>query len=237
MLAALGIANVRCVRKPTVAILSTGNEIVAHDETPPIGRVRDVNQLLLAAKIRRAGGEPIFGGIARDDANELETRTRDLVGRADALILSGGSSIGVRDLTAAILEAIGATLLFHGVDVRPGRPTIAAQFGDKPIFGMPGVPASASIIFDVFVRRVILRLGGETDPDPWISRRRARLSRTVPSVVGREDWVRVLLAGAVAEPLVGGQSSLGALVRADGMIVVPAASDGLAEGTEVEVVQ
>lgn len=247
-LANVGLVEVPVYRRPVVGILSTGNEIVPASATPRPGQVRDVNQFTLGAQARRAGAEVVLAGIAPDDPAEIRRRAAELLERCDLVLLSGGSSIGVRDLTASVFEALGAEIVFHGISVRPGKPTIYARRGDKPIFGMPGVPVSAMVIFDVFVRSVVWQLGGESGREPWPVRRRALLTRRLPSIAGREDYVRVRLvppggpggrvaAGELpgAEPLLGGSASLSTLVKADGLVVVPSHSEGIAEGEEVEV--
>jgi molybdopterin molybdotransferase len=235
-LAALGVATVSVHRRPRVAILSTGNELVAPEKTPGPGQVRDANAWILAAQARRSDCDVVLGGIVGDDAAALASRSAELLERADVLLLSGGSSIGVRDLTAGALDTLGAETLFHGVNVKPGRPTLLARLGDKPLLGMPGVPATAAIIFDAFVRPLLFRLGGEAARDPWPCRRRARLARPVPSVKGREDYIRVRLdeRRAHAEPLAGG-GALATLMRADGLLLIPADSEGVGEGAEVEI--
>jgi molybdopterin molybdotransferase len=241
-LAALGVVRVGVFRRPRVGIVATGNEVVAPDAVPRPGQVRDVNSLALAAAARRAGAAVELAGIVRDDAAALTAGIADLARRCDAVLLSGGSSIGARDLTAIALDAAGAEVVFHGISVRPGKPTIFARIGGKPVLGMPGVPVSAMVIFDVFVRPMFWRLGGEAPGrDPWPARRRARLRRRAPSVAGREDYLRVRLVAPDAdgrpwaEPVLGGSAALGTLVRADGLVIVPAASEGVAEGDEVEV--
>lgn len=236
-LAAFGVVEVDVHRRPRVGILSTGNEIVPPSVVPRPGQVRDMNQLAMAAQARRAGADVICAGIARDDTAELHARTTELLATCDAVLLSGGSSVGVRDLTAGVLEAAGATIVFHGISVRPGKPTILARAGDKPILGMPGVPVSAMIIFDMFVRPLLWALGGELRRDPWPARRTARLSRRVPSLAGREDYLRVRLSddGVRADPILGGSSAVSTVVRADGLVVVPSGVEGLAEGDLVEV--
>jgi molybdopterin molybdotransferase len=235
VLAALGIIAVTVYRRPRVAILSTGNEVVPPQAAPRPGQVRDVNAVVMAAQARRAGCDVVHGGIVGDDAAALMASSAELLERADVLLLSGGSSVGVRDLTAGVLEGLGAEMLFHGISVRPGKPTILARIGAKPVLGMPGVPASATVIFDAFVRPLLWRLGGEPTRESWPARRRARLARRVPSIAGREDYVRVRLVGERAEPVTGGSSSLSALVRADGLVVVPADAEAIAEGEDVDV--
>jgi molybdopterin molybdotransferase len=234
-LAAFGIVEVPVFRRPRVGILSTGNEVVPADAAPRPGQVRCMNQFTLAAQARRCGAEVRLAGIAPDEAEEIRRRTAALLEDCDLVMLSGGSSVGVRDLTAGVLEALGATIIFHGISVRPGKPTILARRGDKPILGMPGVPVSAMVIFDVFLRPLLWTLGGERAREPWPARRRARLSRRVPSVAGREDYIRVTLSGERADPLMGGSAAVSTLTKADGFVVVPANVEGLGEGEDVEV--
>ena len=238
VLAALGVDAVEVHRRPRAGVLATGNEIVSPSVAPRPGQVRDVNSMALAAQLRRAGADVILGGIVADDAAALAAAVAGLLERSDLLLLSGGSSVGARDLTVEALERLGAEIVFHGISVRPGKPTILARLGDKPILGMPGVPVSAMVIFEVFVRPLVWRLGGEPAREPWPARRRARMRRRTPSVAGREDYLRVRFVdtdGGWVEPVLGGSAALGTLVRADGLVVVPAESEGVAEGDEVEV--
>jgi molybdopterin molybdotransferase len=235
MLAALGETEVAVFPRPRVAILSTGNEIVAPDRAPAPGQVRDVNQYALCAACERAGAQVQLGGVIADDPAALEKAVSAAVASADLVMLSGGSSVGVRDLTADTLSAHG-DILFHGISVRPGKPTILARTNSgQPLVGMPGPPTSALVIFDVFVRPLVWRLGGETARDPWPARRRARLARRQASVPGREDWIRVRLEGELAHPLLGGSSALTNLVESSGYVCIEAGREGIAEGDEVDV--
>ena len=235
-LAAFGIVDVPVFRRPRVGILSTGNEVVPAEETPRPGQVRCMNQHTLAAQARRAGAVVTLAGIAPDEPEAIRARTAALLEDSDLVLLSGGSSVGVRDLTAGVFEALGAELVFHGISVRPGKPTIFARRGAQIILGMPGVPVSAMVIFDVFVRPLLWTLGGEVGREPWPARRTARMARRVASVAGREDYVRVRLGtGGLAEPLLGGSAAVSTLTRADGIVIVPANVEGLGEGEEVEV--
>jgi molybdopterin molybdotransferase len=232
-LAALGVTRVPVHRRPRVAVLSTGAEIATPEATPPPGKVRDANQAALGAGAAAAGCEVTLGGIVTDDPAALETRLRELARRHDAVIVSGGSSVGRRDHTAEVMATVGR-VLFHGIMVRPGRPTIAAQLGDTLLLGVPGVPAAALVIFEVFVRPTLRRLGGEQ-----VVRAvgiRARLGAAHQSAAGREDYLRVRFRerdGELwAEPLPG---ALGSLVAADGLVLVAADDEVLDEGDEVEV--
>jgi molybdopterin molybdotransferase len=236
-LVALGVSAVRVHRRPRVAVLATGSELVAPDATPGAGQIRDVNSTALAAQARRAGCDVVRVGLVPDDLALVTEWVRVGAERSDCLLLSGGSSVGAADLTVRALTDLGAEILFHGIDVKPGRPTVLARMAGKPVLGIPGVPASAQIIFEVFVRPLLWRLGGEEAREPWPARTLAPLARRVASAVGREDWLRVRLgAGGQAEPLPGG-NTLSSLVRADGMVCIPAARAELEAGERVEVLR
>ena len=235
-LASFGITHVDVFRTPRVAIVSTGNEIVPFDAPAKPGQVRCMNQHALAAQVRRAGGTPVAGGIVVDDLGAIRARVEELLPSSELVLLTGGSSVGVKDLTVPVLEALGAEIVLHGIDVRPGKPTVLARKGTTPIVGLPGVPVSAMMIFDQFVRPLLWRLAGERGRDPWPVKRPGVLASAVKSSVGREDYVRVRFGedGRV-EPLVGGSAILSALLRADGIVIVPAAVEGLAAGADVTV--
>ncbi|MEK7862699.1 MAG: gephyrin-like molybdotransferase Glp, partial [Chloroflexota bacterium] len=231
VLSSFGIVGVSVYRQPVVGILSTGTELVPTDATPRRGQIRCMNQLTLAAQVSKAGGIPVRAGIVADDMDAITERTSELVERCDVVLLSGGSSIGVRDLTGQVLERLGAETLFHGISVRPGKPTVVARKNQKPILGMPGVPVSAMVIFDVFVRPLLWRLEGENEREPWPARRAARMTRQLASVPGREDYVRARLVqrddGAWAEPLMGGSAMTSTLLFADGRVCIPQNSEGV----------
>jgi molybdopterin molybdotransferase len=240
LLATFGVADVDVFRRPRVAVMSTGNELCAPNETPRPGQVRDSNQAALGAQAAAAGCDVTLAGIVRDDAAALRQAVARLLAAHDAVILSGGSSIGTKDLSAdalADLEAPG--ILFHGIDIRPGKPTLVARAGGKPVIGMPGFPTSSLVVFDAFIRPMLWRLGGELGREPWPARRAARLAREHRSVVGREDYLRVRLVqrdGATwAEPLPGGSATLSNVVLADGLVCVDASVPALAAGDPVDV--
>ena len=240
LLATFGVTGVEVHRRPRVAVLSTGNELCDPADTPRPGQVRDANQTALGAQVRAAGCEVTQAGIVLDDAAALRGAIARLLDDHDAIILSGGSSIGTKDVSAEALGDLAAPgILFHGIDIRPGKPTLFARAGGKPVVGMPGFPTSSLIVFDAFMRAMLWRLGGEGARDPWPSRRAARIGREHRSVVGREDYLRVRLAerdgGVWAEPLPGGSATLSNVVFADGLVRVDAAAPGLAAGDPVEV--
>jgi molybdopterin molybdotransferase len=239
-LATFGVADVLVFRRPRVAVLSTGNELCEPTSSPRPGQVRDANQYALGAQVEAAGCVVTYAGIVRDDASALREAVARALAEHDALILSGGSSVGTKDVAAEALLGLPAPgVLFHGIDIRPGKPTLFARAGARPVVGMPGFPTSSLIVFEAFIRPLLWRLGGELGRDPWPAHRRARLAKPQPSVVGREDFLRVRLVerdGDVwAEPLPGGSSALSNVVFADGLVRVEAARAGLAAGDLVDV--
>jgi molybdopterin molybdotransferase len=239
-LATFGLTAVPVHRRPRIAILSTGNELCDAAEIPAPGQVRDVNQIVLATEVEAAGGRATLGGIVRDEADQLRAAIARLLPEHDGLILSGGSSVGVKDVSGAVMRALDPPgVLFHGIDIRPGKPTIFARAGDKPVLGMPGFPTSSMVVFDGFVRPLLWQLGGELGRDPWPCGQRARMARAYRSPAGREDYLRVRLFArdgeTWAEPLAGGSAAIANLIFADGLLRVEASREQLAEGDWVDV--
>ncbi|MBM3497143.1 MAG: molybdopterin molybdotransferase MoeA [Armatimonadetes bacterium] len=239
LLATIGVTEVAAYRRPVVAILSTGDEVVPPDIEPGPAEVRDANGVALAAMVTEAGGDPRFGGIVRDVEGSLAEAARAAYASADALIISGGSSVGERDLARQVLHDLGGPgVLVHGVSLKPGKPTIIGLADGKPVFGLPGHPLSAMVSFRCLVRPILRRLGGEVDlREPSVA---ARLTRTVPSEAGRTEMVRVRLidsaTGPLAEPLFGKSAGLASLTEADGFVEVPLGVEGLDAGAEVRVI-
>jgi len=239
-LATFGVVEVVVFRRPRIAVLATGNEICAADQSPRAGQVRDSNQYVLAAEIEAAGGAVVWGGIVGDDEDTLRATVARLVAENDGLILSGGSSIGPKDLTGRVLGTLGPPgIIFHGIDIRPGKPTILARAGGKPVVGMPGFPTSSMVVFEAFVRPMLARLGGETVGDAWPATARARLARGYSKPAGREDYLRVRLEtreGDVwAEVVPGGSAAISNVIFADGLAKVPAGVAALEAGSFVDV--
>lgn len=239
LLAALGIREIRVHRKPRVAVLSTGDEVVSIDKTPAPGQVRDINTFTVSAWLMREGAIPIKMGIAGDVPEVLRERIQWALEEADCLIMSGGSSVGARDhMTDALAAFPGVELLAHGLAVRPGKPTLLARAKDKAILGLPGHPVSALVILHLLGRPLLDRLCGRVyahRPKPF----KARLTRNLASVQGREDFVRVALEEREGElwakPILGASGLIGTLVRADGIVRVDPGCEGLYQGEWVEV--
>ncbi|MGH7821874.1 MAG: molybdopterin molybdotransferase MoeA [Candidatus Binatia bacterium] len=243
-LAGVGVTAVRAVRRPRVALLSTGDEIVAPDARPRPGQVRNVNQYSLLAMIEEAGGDPIDLGLVRDRPEALRAALAKALERADLVLLSGGSSVGAKDMTLEVIASFrDSHVVFHGISYAPGKPTLLARVGGLPVMGLPGHPVSALITFRLFGGPLVRLLGGESPTAAFGYERRMRavLGRNVASEPGREDYVRVTLesradGALVARPMAGKSGAIFSLVRADGMIRIPLEAEGLEEGEEVDVI-
>ncbi len=237
-LLALGITEIAVSQKPRVAIISTGDEVIPPTATPQPGQVRDINSYTLAALTVRAGGVPLRMGIVPDRPEALRETLRRAKAEADIIVLSAGSSVSARDMSAAEIQALGQPgILVHGVSTRPGKPTILAVCDGTPVVGLPGNPVSAMVNFLRFVVPTIRVWLAAMEERPCTVQ--ARLARNIPSVAGREDVIQVRLEereGTLwAIPVFGKSNLIYTLIRSDGMIVVPLNSNGLAEGSDVTV--
>jgi molybdopterin molybdotransferase len=238
-LASQGITEVCVYRKPVVGYLSTGDEIVPIETgVLGIGQVRDMNGMTIGALAVEWGCEFIYGGIVPDSREELEKRTRELLEKADCLILSGGSSVGTKDYSVEVIDALGKPGVFvHGVSIKPGKPTILAAAGNKPIIGLPGHPASALIIFYLFGKAILQKLSGWKTTEKHLAR--AILTKNLPSTPGRTDFVRARLYEQdgewYAEPIIGKSGLISTLVKSEGMIEIPARSEGIQKGEIVSL--
>lgn len=238
VLSGLGITQVPVYRQPRVAILSTGDELVPPDQTPPPGKIRDINSTTLTALVEEAGGIPLPYGICTDNFDRMLALCIEALDQADVLLLSGGSSVGQRDFTQRVFATLpGSQMLVHGVSVRPGKPTILARQGNKALFGLPGHVASALVVFTCFVRPLLRQYSG-LGPTLGLTTITAITGQQIPSVIGREDYVRVRLvpqdngAPPMAMPVYGKSGLLNPLVRADGLLPVGRDVEGLDKGVE-----
>ncbi len=241
LLASAGITHISVRRPPQVAVISTGDELVSPQERPAPGQIRDVNSYSLGAAVREAGGLPLLMGIIPDKAEDLFQALKKALDQADVVLISGGSSVGVRDYTLrCISELPKAELLCHGIAVRPGKPTILARVGNKAVFGLPGQVASALLIFYILVRPLLLHLQGAPEKDLKLTSVRARASRNIPSAQGREDYIRVKLyrdqeQTLWAEPIFRRSGLISSMAQSDGLLRIPEKSEGIYEGEEAEV--
>lgn len=241
ILASLGISQVDVFTKPRAAIISTGEEIVDINQKPKAGQVRDINSYTIGGLCIKSGVEPIYLGIVRDRFEDMKSLIGKGISQADVVLLSGGSSVGIKDFTLdAFLSLEGVEILAHGVSISPGKPTIIARRGDKTLWGLPGHPTSAMIIFDVFLRYLFGRLSGLSRPAEYSSYTiEAELDRNIESASGREDYIRIKLTDIegrwLATPILGKSGLISTMVEADGIVRVDMNTEGLYRGEKVKV--
>ncbi|MFC1826500.1 gephyrin-like molybdotransferase Glp [Thermodesulfobacteriota bacterium] len=242
LLSGVGLISIEVFRRVRVGIISTGDEIVTSSENPPPGKIRDMNSVSLAAQVRSLNARPNFYGIATDDEESLTNMVRAAKATNDIVLLSGSSSVGVRDLGEKVIEKLGNPgILVHGVTVKPGKPVIIARVDDTMIYGLPGHPVSAAVSFDLFVRPAISHLSGITDDGlPRHRTIKARLMRNLNSASGRTDFVRVRIKivedkEPEAYPILGKSGAISTMVKAHGFIKIDEKLQGLKEGEIVEV--
>lgn len=245
-LMALGLTRVQVVRRPRVGLISSGDEVIPPQAELHPGQVRDVNAYTLSALVEASGGLPVRYGILPDQAEALQAAAQCALSECDVVVITAGSSASTRDLTAQVIDTLGKPgVLVHGVNVRPGKPTILAACQGKAVIGLPGNPVSALVIAGLFVVPVIEKLLG-LPAEPVRPTCPAKLSLNLPSQAGREDWVAVRLrpvrfvdqvaAEYVAEPVFGKSNLIFTLARADGLVRIPPAATGLSAGEMVEVI-
>jgi molybdopterin molybdotransferase len=237
MLASLGIPGISVYRKPRVALLSTGDELVEIDQPLRAGQIHDGNGYALAAAARAAGGTPLRLGIVPDRLEAVVACLEQaLAFEADLIVSSAGVSLGAFDFVRAAIEREGH-LEFWRVNIRPGKPFVFGSYRNLPFVGLPGNPVSALVTFEVFVRPMLDRMSGLAETAR--AHLRARLAEPVGSD-GRESYLRAIVTwdnGSYQATLAGSQDSgvLSSLVRANALIVLPAGSRSLATGEEVEI--
>jgi molybdopterin molybdotransferase len=234
LLAAAGVTELAAHERPRVGIVSTGDEIVPADTPAPApGQVRDACGPALAGLVREAGGEPVLRGIVPDDAAELERVLAEAASVDDVVVVSAGSSVGARDVTAAVASRLG-TVVCHGLAIKPGKPTLLADCDGVPLIGLPGNPRSALVVFRLVGVPLVRTVAGITTPPPTATVR-AKLARDVPSAAGRLDVVQATVDDGIAMPRFGSSALLGPMVQADGWFRVPEPATGLGAGTAVDV--
>lgn len=240
-LAAVGITEIRVYKKPVISIISTGDEIVPARNPVRPGKVRDINSYNLAGLITLSGGIAVKKGILRDNYEEIRNVLKDSLSDSDMVLITGGSSVGTKDLTEKVINSLGSPgVLFHGVNLKPGKPTIGAVISGIPVLGLPGHPAAVSVCFELFAAPLISILSGEGKRLlPKKGKLKARLTRNVSSTQGREEHIRVSLEERDGElwatPILGKSGLIRTLVLADGKIIIPSHLRGIEAGQEVEV--
>jgi molybdopterin molybdotransferase len=243
VLASMGIYRVK-VYSVKVAIVSTGNELIEVTETPPDGpppgKVINSSRFVIEGLVKSLGFDPVYLGIVRDNVDEIAKVVRDALERYDAVVTTGGVSVGKVDYTVKAIMKLNPEYLNHGLSIRPGRPNSIAVVNGKPIFMLSGFPVAAATGFDVLAKPILLHMvGGEDEPKPII---RGILTRRVSTPVNTRSFVRVRVylgkdGRVYVEPLaLTGSGILSTLVRGNGILIVPENREGFDEGDEVEVV-
>ncbi len=239
-IAASGHSTVQVARRPKVAILPTGSELVPIGREVKAGDIIEYNSLVLAAQVKLWGGMATRFRIIPDDFNAIRQNVLEAAETHDLVLINAGSSAGSEDFSAKVIDSVGEVLV-HGVAVRPGHPVILGMIHlekrSVPVIGVPGYPVSATLTMEIFVAELIARWLGSRPPDKM--RIKARLTRKVTSPAGDDDYMRVV-AGQVegqmlAAPLTRGAGVITSLVRADGLVILPRGTQGLPTGAEVEV--
>ena len=242
LMSGIGKTDVRVFLKPKVGIISSGDEIIPIDKNSLPGEVRDMNRYTISSMVEETGGVPHFLGIAKDRFDDLKKKIEIGLKESDLVVITGGSSVGTLDLVGEVIQTFSGTeILGHGLSIRPGKPTLLADMNGKPFLGLPGHPVSAMVIFHFFGKPLLKILSGLSEEE--ISPRlkfKAKASRNIPSVAGREDYVRVKLEerdGTLwAHPVFGKSGAILHLVHADGLIKIGIHEEGLEEGEEAEVI-
>ncbi len=242
VLSGLGIKDVWVYEQPKVSIISTGDEIVPPDKPVRPGQVRDINAYNLAGLLLDAGAIPLIQGIFSDDYEIIRDVVKKSVTDSDVVLISGGSSVGTKDVTARVIDDLGKPgVLFHGVSLKPGKPTIGGIINNIPIFGLPGHPAAVSVCFEIFIRPIVKTLSGVSKERFIIEKRiiKARIARNISSSPGREEHIGVSLEEREGEiwavPILGKSGLITTLIKADGTAVIPLRKFGVEEGETVEV--
>lgn len=220
VLATLGVIAVPVFARPRIAVLSSGDEIVAPDREPALGQIRDSNRYAIAASLRAMGVEPVHGPTVPDEPGALEAVLREALATCDGAMLSGGSSVGERDLTPGAVAAIGPPgVVVHGLRIKPGKPTVLGASGTKPVIGLPGNPVSALIVLEAVVAPLIARLTGASAPSADVEASLASPLR------GRSNWTNFVPIALVDE---GGRLAAHPLTLHSSLVSLPARAAGYA---------
>lgn len=239
VLASLGIAKINVYAKPLVSIISTGDEIVPPETKLKPGMIRDLNSYLLHSLVKTERCEPVRRGIIKDDHNAIKQAIESAIDESDAIIITGGSSVGAKDMAAKVTSELGM-VLFHGVAMKPGKPMLAGMIKGKPLFGLPGHPRAVAVCFETFVRPVLRRLTGAVENQTIDSKTvKAKLTKSIHSSFNRVDNIAVMLESSGGElhavPLLGKSGLIALMAKADGFIAIAHDKLGLESGEIVDV--
>lgn len=237
VLSSLGLERVKVFKRPRVTIISTGDEIVPPDMEAKPGQIKDINTYTISAMVKNCGGEVVHKQVVKDSFEELKRIMEASLNKSDMLILSGGSSVGEKDISAKVINDLGEPGVFvHGIAIKPGKPTILAKVKNKPVFGLPGQPASAMIVFKVFVEYFIRNLLFLDNEDYFIY---GKSAVNIHSAQGKETYQMVTLHKDndeyIASPVYGKSGMITLMSRAKGYIKIDTNKEGIKQGEEVKV--
>ncbi|MDK2879091.1 MAG: molybdopterin molybdotransferase [Thermoanaerobacteraceae bacterium] len=231
-----GHVQVAVRKKPIVAIIPTGTELVSPGTVLKPGDIIEYNSAMLAGFVEEWGGQALVMEKVEDDYEKIKQKIQEALEKADAVIINAGSSAGSEDYTSSCIAELGK-LLVHGVAIRPGKPVMLGRIGEKPVMGIPGYPVSAVLTMNLFVKPLLYLIQGIPEPEP--EKINAVMSRRVVSSIGTEEFLRVKLGRigerVCASPLPRGAGVIMSMVRADGIARIPALKEGLEAGEQVEV--
>jgi len=241
-LAAIGVTKIKVAKKPRIGILSTGDEVISPDKIPELGEVRDINTYTLKSMVDQYGATGMSYGIMRDDYESVYRAAMKAIDKCDMVVFTAGSSASSRDITVNVIDSLGDPgTLVHGINIRPGKPTILASCQGKPVVGLPGNPVSCLVIAWLYVKPAIDKLVGLkviNELPPY----KVEIGVNIPSKTGREDWISVILQTVkqgvitkqIAYPRFSRSNLIFSLVNAEGLVRIPDESNGVEAGQIVD---
>lgn len=238
VLSSIGIYTVKTIKMPSISIISTGDEIIDPREELKPGKIKDINTYTIAAMAKEIGLNVIERVVVKDDKELLKATLEDALEKSDMVALSGGSSVGTKDISSIVINEIGSPGVFvHGVAMKPGKPTILAKVKDKPVFGLPGQPTSAIIAFKVFVEYFVRKI---INIDEYEGRFvEAEMKVNIPSAAGKETYQMVYLKKEedkyIAEPVNGKSGMITLMSKAKGYIKINEDIEGITAGEKIRV--
>ena len=236
ILASLGYSKIKVLKKPKVAIIVTGNELVEVGEKVEVGKIINSNGPMLCCAVKEFNCEPIYLGIAKDDENEIAKKIEIGVKQADIVLITGGSSVGKKDMVPNVVNKLGKVIV-HGVAMKPGMPTGFGIIDGKPILLLPGFPVAALISFYTFFPEILAKIVGIKIIKKKWSSVKVTLTRSIPSQPGVRTFARVIIEDDKAEPIrTSGSGILTSMIKANGIVIVPEEIEGFESGKEVEAV-
>ncbi|MGZ7047480.1 MAG: molybdenum cofactor synthesis domain-containing protein [Methanobacterium sp.] len=233
VLAAVGVVELNVYKKPKVAVISTGNEIIEYDKSLKYGKIYDINSPTISYAVKSCGCTPIYSGVAKDDYEDLKNNIEQYLD-ADMIITSGGTSAGAGDVLRSVLDDIGEVFV-HGIALKPGKPTIIGMVNDKAIFGLPGNPAAALIVFHVLVAPYLRKMASRSSIRKS-NLLKLKIASRYHSTRGRHQYVLVKIDGNTAHPILKDSGAITAIAEANGYFEIPKNVEIIMEGSEIEVV-